>query len=366
MTPEERILAVFERRPKDKIPWNIRPECWYFTNKAKGTLPAEYRNLSIAEVCRRWGASWRCYSGYSVESAVKVRFGGDVETIVRREGRTTVTTTKTPVGTLRTVSKRDELGTTQRLMEYPIKSLEDFRPFRYLLENVEVWFDCEAYERLRRLVGGNGIVSYFFPRTPLQALFLKLMGVTRTIKFLFRHRHEVEGLMEDIERYNDKFYEVIASSPIKILNLGENIDVRITSPKLFKKYCLPRYQERSSYLHKRGKFVHIHVDGYAKPLLPLFKETGLDGIEALTPKPVGDFTLEDLKDALGDEMVIVDGVPYIFFVPSMGVERLERFVRKIISMFPENLVLGISDELPPPSDERRVKRVSEIIDELCK
>jgi len=53
-------------------------------------------------------------------------------------------------------------------------------------------------------------------------------------------------------------------------------------------------------------------------------------------------------------MVIVDGVPYIFFVPSMRIERLKRFIRKIISMFPDNLVLGISDDLPLPFDEKRL------------
>jgi hypothetical protein len=62
-------------------------------------------------------------------------------------------------------------------------------------------------------------------------------------------------------------------------------------------------------LHGHGKFVHIHVDGYAKPLLPLLKLSGLDGVEALTPKPAGDFTLEEMKAALGDEMVVLDGIP---------------------------------------------------------
>jgi len=32
-------------------------------------------------------------------------------------------------------------------------------------------------------------------------------------------------------------------------------------------------------------------------------------------------------------------------------------------IFPENLVLEISDELPPPADESRVGRVSEILEE---
>lgn len=367
MTPYERILAVFEKTPKDKIPWNIRHEFWYIYNKVKGTLPAKYREMSLAEVCEEWGASWRCYSGYFTDSFVKVSYGGDVEVRSRRKGKLIITEFKTPKGVLRQVSMLGELGLSSRLVEYPVKSLEDFKPLVYMLENLRVEFDRETYERMRLNLGDRGILSYFFPRSPLQGLLINYMGVERCFRFLLRYRSEVEGLMEAIKRSNDRFYEVIARSPVKILNLGENIDARITSPKLFKKYCIPCYQERSDYLHKHGKYVHIHVDGWAKPLLPLLRETGLDGVEALTVKPVGDMTLEDIKRALGDEMVLLDGIPYIFFIPEVvSLEKFDEFVKRIISMFPDNLVLGISDELPPPADDSRVKRVSEIIEQTCR
>lgn len=365
MNPYERILAVFEGTGKDRVPWNIRLEFWYLVNKAKGTLPPKYLGLSILDVCRKWGASWRSYSGYFVDSFVEVTYGGDVRFDIREKDKVTVTLIKTPVGTLRQASVRDESGFSSRITEYPIKGLEDFKPLGYILENVKVRFDPETYERMKRNLEGNGLLSYFFPRTPLQALMISYAGVERTIKLLFRHPSEVEGFMEVIERSNDKFYEVIGSSPVKILNLGENIDVRITSPKLFKKYCLPYYQKRSSYLHKKGKFVHIHIDGWAKPLLPFLKETGLDGVEALTVKPVGDMTLEDIKKTLSDEIILIDGIPFIYFLPDIvNLKKFDGFIEKIISMFPNNLVLGISDELPPPADESRVERVSRIIDRL--
>lgn len=367
MTPYERIMAVFRKTVRDRVPWNIRPESWYFYNKAKGSLPAKYKEMDIVDICREWGASWRCYQGFFTEQFVKVRYEGDVRFKVRRRGRLVITEIKTPKGDLRQVSIKDELGLSSRLVEYPVKTLEDFKPLSYMLENVRVDFDLKTYKRMKRDLKEQGILSYFFPRSPLQRLMINYMGIERTVKFLFRHRSEVEGLMETIKASNDEFYEVMAYSPVEILNLGENIDVRITSPRLFKRYCIPCYQERSDYLHRHGKFVHIHIDGWAKPLLPLLRETGLDGVEALTVKPVGDVTLEDIKKALEDDMILLDGIPYIYFIPEViSLERLEAFVRKIISMFPDNLVLGISDELPPPADETRVKKVSSIINQLYK
>lgn len=363
MNPSERILAVFQRKPKDKIPWNIRPEFWYVYNKTRGSLPAKYVGKDIAEICEDWGASWRCYSGYFVESFIRVWYDGEIEFKTSRNGNLITTEIKTPKGVLREVHMLGEFDLSSRLVEYPVKSLEDFKPLRYLLENIRVEFDEKVYEKMKLRIQNRGVLWCFFPRSPLQALFINYMGVERTIRFLFRYKREVEDLMEDIKASNDRFYKVLAHSPVEILNLGENIDSRITSPKLFERYCIPYYQERSDYLHKHGKYVHIHIDGWAKPILPLLKETGLDGVEALTVEPVGDITLEDIKNALGDEMVILDGIPFIFFIPNLiSLEKFDKFVEKIISMFPDNLVLGISDELPPPSDESRVRRVSEIID----
>jgi hypothetical protein len=365
MDSSENILAVFERRPKDRIPWNIRHEFWYIVNKAQGTLPPEYAGMSMLDVCKEWGASWRRYSGSYTDSFIDVNHRGDIEYNTQQHERSVALQIKTPYGALRQVSLKDERGFSSRHVEYLIKGVEDFKPLSYVLENIGVKFIQEVYDRMNLELGGHGILSYFFPRSPLQSLMINYAGVERTINLLFRHPSAVEGFMEAIKRYNDQFYEVLGSSPVKILNLGENIDVRITSPTLFKKYCLPIYQERSEYLHRKGKFVHIHIDGWAKPLLPFLKETGLDGVEALTVKPTGDMTIEDIKRTLGDEMVLLDGIPYIYFLPDVvSLRKFDAFVKKIIATFPDNLVLGISDELPPPSDESRVKRVTRIIDKL--
>jgi len=364
MGHRERIMAVFERKPVDKVPWNIRHEYWYYVARASGKLPSGYEKMSLAEVCEDLGASWRCYSGYFVKSAVEVEYGDEVEFLVDRRGGLVRTTVKTPVGSIHEVSKTDAWGLSSRKLEYPLKSAEDFKVLIYMLDSVRAKFNRQVYDELERDLRGQGIVSYFFPHSPLQALILDYMGLARTMRFLFIEGHQrLEGVMEAIERYNDKFFEAMGTSPVEIFNLGENIDVRLTSPKLFEKFCLPVYQKRCDYLHKRGKYVHMHVDGHAKPLLPLLRMAGLDGVEALTPKPVGDMTIDDIARELGDELVVLDGVPYLLFLPDVPYETLERFVREMVAKIPR-LVLGISDELPPPADIERVRLVSKLLDEL--
>lgn len=366
-TPYERILAVFEGKGSEKVPWNIRHEFWYYYNRAKNTLPIEYMSMSLLDVCLEWNASWRCYSGYFTESFVKVSYADDVEVNRFTKDNVVVTELKTPKGILRQMQIMDDLKLTSRIVEYPIKNLEDLKIMEYVLERVKVEFDREIYGRMERNLKGQGMVSYFFPRSPYQRLILEYMGLERTMSFLLRYKREIEEFMRTIKSSNDIFYEVMADTPIKIFNLGENIDVRMTPPKIFERYCLPYYRERSDYLHKKGKYVHIHVDGYAKPLLQLLRESSLDGVEALTVKPVGDMTLKDIEDFLGDEMVILDGIPYIYFIEeAVSEDKFKEFVKEIIIRFRDRLILGISDELPPPASIQRVKIVPKIIDEVSR
>ncbi len=116
-------------------------------------------------------------------------------------------------------------------------------------------------------------------------------------------------------------------------------------------------------LHSAGKFCHAHWDGDTKPLLPFAKETGLDGIEAITPKPQGDVTLEEVKAALGDEMFLIDGLPAVYFDETFSVETLVECTHRLIELFAPKLILGISDEISSTGDIERVRLVKQIVDE---
>ena len=103
------------------------------------------------------------------------------------------------------------------------------------------------------------------------------------------------------------------------------------------------------------------MDGSLKSLLPLINKSGFDGIEAATPLPQGDITLEELKDTLGDT-ILLDGIPAILFLPQYSYKELEEFTIRVLKMFSPNLILGVSDEVPPTADIEKVKFVSEIVE----
>lgn len=107
---------------------------------------------------------------------------------------------------------------------------------------------------------------------------------------------------------------------------------------------------------------HTHWDGDVKPLLKYAQQTELDGIEATTPKPQGDVSLDEIKAALGDQLFLIDGIPAIYFNTTYDLQTLAQSVERIIHLFSPNLILGISDEISAVADVERVRFVGRMVD----
>ena len=137
---------------------------------------------------------------------------------------------------------------------------------------------------------------------------------------------------------------------------GENIHDQLLSPKYFERYLIPFYEKRSNQLRKVGIFTHIHIDGYFRSLLPYLKHLPFDGYEALTPKPQGDIELDELKEHIGDK-VLIDGIPAVMFIPPFTRDELMAMVERIVKLFHPRLILEASDEVPQGGGEEAIERV---------
>ena len=64
--------------------------------------------------------------------------------------------------------------------------------------------------------------------------------------------------------------------------------------------------------------------GLLKGLLGLFRKTGMDSIDALTPAPVGDCSFEQALDAMGDDLLIFPGCFAAFQRPGITAGGIAR------------------------------------------
>jgi len=73
-------------------------------------------------------------------------------------------------------------------------------------------------------------------------------------------------------------------------------------------------------------------------------------------------TLEELKEALGDK-ILIDGIPATHFLPPVKRDELKTFVGKLLDTFSPNIIVGISDMLPPDGSIEKVRMVGRIVKE---
>ena len=369
----ELILRTFQHKPIDRIVWQPRIMYWYNSNqvyrltpekyqKVEEFVPKEYIGKSIKEVYKDINASIR----YPLETFGLVMFN-DVKKAnhqirikrMRSKDKGQATKIITPVGEV------SQLIKNIRVLEFPVKKIEDLKVIKYIEEQTDFVFNEFMYEKAKKEMQDFGIPFNYYFRSPYMKCVLSYLGLERTIIYLRRYKAEMEDFLHYLEDIDlDKYKRVITKCPLKLLNFGENIDHHISPPPYFEKYLLEYYETRIKLLHNVNKFAFIHIDGSFKHLLPYLPSMSFDGYEALTPPPQGDVPIVSIAKTIGDSgKILLDVIPATLFLRNFKESKLIEKTKKILELFSPNLILGISDELCH-GDGRRLKTVSRIVDKF--
>jgi len=355
-------LDVVFGRANGKIIWQPRIGCW-FTDKewAEIPFPEPYTGMSHAEIYRSLGCSDRLYNYFN--PCLKRDEPGITRSEEWVDETHLVSTAKSPVGAITYVARTSPNNSGKITEKWWIETPEDMKVATWILENSGWAFDQDLYDKSLSQVGDLGAPTIYMPRVNVQDLYIDTMGVEQGIYAIYEWGSVVDDYFRALHQNHMRLIEVINSSPIMIVNFGDNLHCSTLSPTLYEEYVQPAYHERCNKLHEAGKFVNSHWDGDVRSLLKYAKTSGLDGIEALTPKPQGDVTLEEIKEALGDDLYYLDGIPAILFDTTFSEEELIAYAERVIELFAPKLVLGISDEISSTGDIERVRIVGRIVDD---
>lgn len=366
MTFKERLMAVFEGRKPDSIPWFADLGYWYHAMEEKGELPEKYKGNGIVQLYKDLGAgAWE-----SVIGAPYVITTHDVETKVDyekdRNGKPVKERIewKTPVGTLSQVKEYIQQAYTWAYREYPVKNMEGLKILQFIYEHREVKRgDFEAQKRRIELFGEWGVASSAPPRNPMVSLFVEWMGVVNTSYALMDMPEEIEKTLDIISRIYEPIFEAICDSPAPLVCFADNITGEVVSPKIFEKYYAPYYRKYTSKLRKAGKYSLVHIDGTMRALLPLVSRTGIDCAQSLTPAPVGDVGVEEMRKLAGSDLILAGGVPGAFFSPIYPKKALEDIVMRCLRHYKNDgkFILCVCDQVPPDAEIERVNLVSNLV-----
>jgi hypothetical protein len=373
------MMAVYEGREGEKLVFQPRIKHWYDVNLSAGTLPERYRGMHLDEVYRDlnvaprevWcpGAIGSEFKGYLSLNVVE---GDDVEVWTKNtrdlpynveSTDRIITEYRTPKGTIRQVQRWTEHGTTLMNEEYYLKELTDLEIYKYILEERSYKWDKVRFEWGNSRFGKKIPLRANIQRIPIMWLIVGTMGFQRTVTMLWKHPQEMGELLQLLEREHVKQIETFRSKPVVELNFVDNMHQDLCPPHYFKKYVTPFFERVMPKIQAQKMYTTSHWDGYVKQLLPIVKETGLSGLECVTPKPQGDVTLQEMREGM-EGMFLRDGIPAVMLCPWVELDTLKEHVKKLIDTFYPRLILGFSDMLPANGEIERVRYVNEIVNEF--
>lgn len=352
-------LDIFEK-PEGAAPiFQPRIDYWVTEHSRLGTLPAEWEGKDILEIHDSLHCSIRpykmfnpCFAKYEYDVPV------DEEVIAEnQEGRRVLERYHTPHGNLERVLLYTKHA--HHTEKWPVESVEQFPALRYILERPIARFDAMRYASEDERLGLRGAPQMFIPRVNVMLLMVHWMGMENFMMAEMVAPDAVVDLVHLINQAEEEILRVTAESPVPIINYGDNVDCNMVPPHFLLDYIAPQYHRRTEVFHSAGKFVHSHFDGSLKAILPYLKEMPLDGFEAFTPEPQGDVTLEEIRKALPEGKVLLDVLPMVCFLPDYPLEKLDAMTDRIIELFAPKLILGVSDEISPNCDIKRIRRVAD-------
>lgn len=250
--------------------------------------------------------------------------------------------------------------------EYPVKTAEDLKTLRAIVERYNFHSTLRDFAYISECWGEHGVPIAPLPRSPMSALIVDWMGLENFTFASVDFPKEMKKTIDCIDRANDAGFELIVKSPAEVFHFCDNLSAS-NCASFFPQYARDYYVRRFRELHENGKKAAVHIDGTIRGLLGQVAHTGADAAEALTPKPVGDIGIDELrKEAGNDEIVLWGGFPGGMFTPQFDYKDLTRQVHSFLQCYNTEgpFIAGSADQIPPDADINYVKYVSELLDTM--
>ena len=304
MDSHRRLMAVVNDDCPDRVPWGPELNQFFIERHLKPIVNLEKIRNSYVYMNKFIGADSICGSGF-----FKKVYSTDISIRQEKNGNEIRDIIETPLGILVKKNRWDEGARTTFQVEPMLKNANDFRIYQYVVENTKVESDFDSLIKLIETVGEDGIVTLSAPQSPFMELLMDVQGPEAAIYSLYDYSREMNELMEimmDIDRF---IYHLAAKvSGVEIIRPFEDTSTMLTSPDIFRKYCKPALREFADILHRGGKKFMPHMCGHLKDVLTDLRDIGLDGIEAVTPPPLGDTTAKEMRRVIGKDFLIIGGI----------------------------------------------------------
>lgn len=341
------FLQTLDGHTPEEIVWTADLEYWFAGRRAAGTLDPKLRTeKGYLEFCQHFGIMpyyWyeNFWTGESVYNGIDVTEQQDDEKTVQEW---------TPrLGTLRLESAFCAQSASSAITKYPVQTGEDLKVLLHILENRRlVPANLDNYcERSALWARYDGLPSLALPRSPLPALFVEWTGLENGIYLLMDHPDLMQQAMSYLAEQEKVIIEALCELAPPLVHFPDNLTSE-TFTGLFDERMAGHYRRRIEALHSAGVHTAVHLDGTVRGLLPKLAAVGFDAIEALTPQPVGDVDVEDMRTLAGNDRVTLwGGLPGAMFAPPFTWDDVQAHAEKLLASWQGRpFVVGVADQIP--------------------
>lgn len=288
-------------------------------------------------------------------------FAGDTTETTGEEGDRTVRTFTTPVGVLREESTFLPESCCTGVTKHMVQDEADLDVLLYLLEHRRLEpanlddYDprCDLWARY------GGLPCLGLPRSPLSALAYEWADIQSLTYLLLDCEDKVRECLARLEAQEAPILEAVCALAPPLVHFPDNLSSdNLTG--FYDEFMAPAHRRRLAALHAAGIKTAVHLDGTVRGLLPKLVQSGFDAIEALTPQPAGDLTVDEMATlADNDSIILWGGAPGALFAPPHSWADLEAHVQHTLATWGGRpFVLGVADQVPPDGDIEFCRRIA--------
>ncbi|NLC67680.1 MAG: hypothetical protein GX754_02605 [Clostridiaceae bacterium] len=363
VTERERLLMVLKGYTPDRVPWFADLGHWY---RAECGTQWDLFSISnctkeITDLHREVKAGWYIEVGslheeYYVDGVTREKEICKDEAIDRYT---------TPIGEIHMVRKWNPISYSWDITKRMVENAKDLKILLYAVERRRFKPKFENWEYIESIGGDTGLGFPSVSYTGLGVLISYYMGVENTI---YAINDEPELVERYIRVHNEKQLELVdlyCNTPAPHIIHGDNLSGDVQSPSLFMKYSFDQYKSIADCLHKAGKTVSAHLDGYLNNIIGLVARAGTDVADACTPKPTGDLSPVEMRRQAGNDMILMGGISPVMWLPETSEKDFIAHVREWLDLrkISNRLVQSAGDQVPPGTDIKRIKLVYELVEE---
>lgn len=380
MDSRKNIFSVFRRQKINRIPWiplchrdfflslpeykKKFPLIWIENNYLQEDLQYEELKFRV-DFYKKIGAD---FMDWGIPGFIKIEMN-NVEVKRESKGNNLFVKYNTPLGSLGECFTFSIKSQTFFRRDFLIKREEDYKVFKYIIENSIIKPDSVKAKTFLEIVGDNGVIFATGVQSPLHSWVNGLLGIEKLTFELLDQREELIELLKIQDNKNLEKCDIIASLPIKVFNSQSIWDIAIISPNLYLKYYLPYLKKYNQVLHINEKISIDHLSGLKiKPYLELIEDTNIDGLYGFVyPSLPGDIPLRQLLKRWKRKKIIpMGGLDPNLLATSSKQKIIEITKRLLNEIGDKHFILGTADDVVYGTNVDNLEIVSKVIRDFYK